>query len=58
MLDAYIIDRIREEREKESRDGSLIPLHIEIPRPPRPERPAEDRDDKSERGSSVIDFQL
>ncbi|MEZ4321059.1 MAG: hypothetical protein R3F61_26505 [Myxococcota bacterium] len=59
MLDAYIIDRIRREREKESRDGALVPLHIEVPRPPpSAEPPPEDRDEKQERGSVIIDFQL
>ena len=62
MLDAYIIDRIRQEREreKESRDGAFVPLHIETPRPrpggePHQER-NEDRD--SDRGSVIIDFQV
>ena len=60
MLDAYIIDRIRREREKESRDGALIPLHIETPRPPPgAEHRGENEDDHApERGSVIIDFQV
>jgi len=57
MLDAYIIDRIRKEREAERQRGALIPLRIETP-PGRP-LPAEPTDeDPPERGSVVIDFQL
>ena len=62
MLDAYIIERIRQEREREQRDGAFIPLHIEPPRPepPRPdsERAPVERDDDIDRGNIVIDFRL
>ena len=59
MLDAYIIDRIREEREQRRREGALVPLHKEVPRPPRGADDDTDRDDTpAERGSVVIDFQL
>ncbi len=58
MLDAYIIDRIRREREEERRDGALVPLHIEVPRPVDSDREREKRVDDHERGSVVIDFQL
>lgn len=59
MLDAYIIDRIRRERERGRRDGALVPLHIEPPRPdPRPRRRDEREEDQPERGSTVIDFQV
>ncbi|MCA9573491.1 MAG: hypothetical protein KC656_36900 [Myxococcales bacterium] len=60
MLDAYIIDRIRKERENESREGALIPLHIEVPQlPPNAEPPpSEEHEDKPDRGSVVIDFQV
>lgn len=62
MLDAYIIERIRQEREREQRDGAFIPLHIEQPRPepPRPdsERAPVERDDDIDRGNIVIDFRL
>ena len=60
MLDAYIIDRIRREREQSERTRQ-VPLHIEPPLEPlpRPEDNAHDRDDRgSERGSVVIDYQL
>jgi len=58
MLDAYIIDRIRRERERARRDGAQLPLHIEPPRPDR--RPAADEkpEDRPERGSVVIDFHV
>lgn len=58
MLDAYIIDRIRREREQE-RDVR-IPLHIEPPPPPDPraedDERGEETDDGGNRGSVVIDF--
>ena len=63
VLDAYIIDRIRRERERVQRDGR-IPLHIEPPRVP-PERdegrPTSDPSEipgRPERGTVVIDFRL
>jgi hypothetical protein len=55
MLDAYIIDRIRREKEIE-REGDFVPLRIEIepePAPPPPEGKGE-----ADRGSVVIDFNL
>lgn len=58
MLDAYIIDRIQKERDRDrERDGAFIPLHIEVPREPQlpEERPEEDGPD---RGSTTIDFRL
>ncbi len=57
MLDAYIIDRIRREREREKRDGAFVPLHIEVPRDERPQDPKPDADE-GERGSTEIDFKL
>ena len=56
MLDAYIIERIRKEREESNRrKDSRVPLHIDAPRPvKRPEPPDESSDD--DRGSTVIDF--
>lgn len=56
MLDAYIIERIRRERDTEKERGSLIPLHIEVPRH-RPDAHDERKEDE-ERGSVVVDFQL
>jgi hypothetical protein len=58
MLDAFIIDRIRRERER--REGSRIPLRVElpVPQPPRPsgerDRVPEDPDDP-ERGTALIE---
>ena len=65
MLDAYIIDRIR--RERESRDvGLRLPLQVEVPpHQPLPEidrrRPKdgtedEGRQEREERGVAIIDF--
>lgn len=57
MLDAYIIDRIRRERDRVREHDDRIPLHIEPPRaPPRDEDRREDEEQK--RGSTVIDFRL
>lgn len=58
MLDAYIIDRIRKERERREQHDRRIPLHIEnhVERPP--ERRDEERPDENERGSTIVDFQL
>lgn len=61
MLDAFIIERIRRERERQ-RDGAYAPLHIEPPmppsEPPRPRREDTDDDRTPDRGSVIIDFQL
>lgn len=60
MLDAYIIDKIR--RERESRDSVRIPLHIHVPEPtplPDDRRPQRDDDEnRGERGIAIIDFTL
>jgi hypothetical protein len=55
MLDAYIIDRIRRERDDEKRDGIFVPIRIEVPRP---SPAAEDDDREQERGTIIIDFNL
>jgi hypothetical protein len=68
MLDAYIINRIRRERERE---GAQVPLRIEVPLPPAPPPTSPGRprsgswDDRPEegggypdRGSVHIDFRL
>jgi hypothetical protein len=57
MLDAYIIERIRKEREANRERGALVPLRIETPRH-EPKPPAEEEDAERDRGSVVIDFQL
>lgn len=61
MLDAYIIERIRRERERESeRDGALVPLRIEVPDIPEDALPpaAKKQEQDEDRGSTVIDFNL
>ena len=58
MLDAYIIDRIRREREVEHENGSFVPLRIETPREPGPHDEDEKPEPSQERGSIVIDFNL
>ena len=62
MLDAYIIDKIR--RERESRESDRLPLHIEIPcespydrNEPRDRRDRRE-DDEPERGVVIIDFTI
>ncbi len=60
MLDSFIIDRIRREREQRERDEARRPLQIERPMPPPPqaERPQRPREEDSPRGSVVIDFRV
>ena len=61
MLDAYIIDRIRKEREAREQEDRRIPLHIEnhVERPPdKPDHRDGDRESPDERGSVIIDFQV
>ena len=57
MLDNFIIQRIRQERE--SRESSRIPLRIEENRPrrPHPEQEAAE-EEKPERGVAIIDFTI
>ena len=61
MLDAYIIDRIRRERDQAQRRSSQVPLYSD-PTPEVPEEPSEPRQrrepESPDRGSVVIDFQL
>ncbi|MCB9759193.1 MAG: hypothetical protein H6739_05095 [Alphaproteobacteria bacterium] len=63
MLDAYIIERIRQERDR--RESGLRPLRIEVPRQQGDRaRWGEDdagasRDDqKPDRGVAIIDFNI
>lgn len=64
MLDSFIIDRIRRERDRQREQGVLVPLRIEREPPPpfppgEPARPADHQGPReSPRGSVVIDFQL
>jgi hypothetical protein len=59
LLDAYIIDRIRREEERNKRENVQIPLHIDPeghdPDQQRRRKPERERDD---RGSVVIDFHV
>lgn len=57
MLDSYIIDRIRREREINREQGVMVPLRIRVPED-RPETPPADRKEERERGSTDIDFLL
>jgi hypothetical protein len=59
MLDVYIIDQIRREREQERRqEGSQIPLYIEdMDRSDMPAKP-EVESERPKRGSLKIDFQV
>ena len=56
MLDAYIIEKIK--REQERQESERIPLHIEpTPRPRHPEdRRYEEPERRSDRGVVIIDF--
>jgi len=56
MLDTYIIDRIR--REREPRESVRVPLRIGEPSPHYPPREPEDRHKRSERGVAIIDFTI
>ncbi len=60
MLDAYIIDRKR--RERESREQSRVPLRIEVPRPavtPENQPPELPEDEEvTERGIVIVDFTI
>jgi hypothetical protein len=56
MLDAYIIERIRREKEAERERGGLIPLNIRVPQHT-PET-LDERDKDEERGSEVVDYRL
>ena len=56
MLDAYIIERIQREREREEARRRRVPLRIERPPPGRREERPEP--EAPERGSTVIDFHV
>jgi hypothetical protein len=63
MLDAYIIERIRREREREPVQSPFTPLRIEVPREHPPEAEEEsprerDDDSREDRGSVIIDFSI
>ena len=57
MLDAYIIEKIKREQERD--DSQRLPLRIDQPRPP--ERPSpswhdDDDDEQRDRGIIIIDL--
>lgn len=58
MLDAYIIERIRRQRE-ERREGDQLPLRIEVPQE-RDRAPDHDKDEEEHpnRGTVIVDFQF
>lgn len=65
MLDAYIIEQIRRERERS--DPGLRPLRIEVPRPEADDRfrPVQDdrekrreEDGEQDRGVVIIDYSI
>ena len=55
MLDAYIINAIREEEEKRERDFARRRIYLELPMPSLPPRDQKD-DREEERGPVVIPF--
>lgn len=57
MLDSFIIERIRREREQ-ARERAYQPLRIERRPPPPPDRGPEVTKDDDERGSVIIDFRV
>lgn len=59
MLDIFIIDRIRREKERQKRDNR-IPLHIDDRRPNLEDQSERTRPEprRDERGSTIIDFKL
>ncbi|MDP2305292.1 MAG: hypothetical protein Q8P18_04615 [Pseudomonadota bacterium] len=59
MLDAFIIDRIRQHQNR-PRESAQLPLRIEVPDPEQ-QAPRRDRDEiinKEERGIAIIDFTI
>lgn len=61
MLDAYIIDRLRREREQREQQDRRLPLYIPPPEPhdPRHDRQGRDEEPKDdERGVHEVDFTL
>jgi len=53
VLDAFIIERIRRERERQKESGERI--RVDIP-PPRPEAPEGPKKPKRDRGVTIIDY--
>ena len=57
MLDSYIIDRIKRERQDIREHEKMVPLRIHVPETV-PDLPKKEREEPTERGNSEIDFQL
>jgi len=58
MLDAYIIDRLRKEREEQERARVQQWIERPPPMPEIPERPRRVDPEKPRRGSTEIDFRI
>jgi len=56
MLDAFIIEKIRRERE-ERHDGRL-PVHVEVPGPVEPEPPQSEEPGAGDRGVVIIEDRI
>ena len=56
MLDAFIIEKIQ--RERELHESGRETLHIEVPVEPEPVRDDKPADDQSERGITIVDFNI
>jgi vacuolar-type H+-ATPase subunit F/Vma7 len=56
MLDAFIIERIRQRQDRQ-RESAQVPLRIEVPVPEH-EPPRRDEKKDDERGVVIIDFNL
>ncbi len=60
MLDSYIIEQIKRERERS--DSAYVPLHVELPVPP-PEyhdrkESSQDNEEETPRGVIIIDYNV
>jgi len=57
MLDAYIIERIRQ-RQNRPRESAQVPLRIEVPEQREEPLPRRDEKPAEERGVAIIDFTI
>ncbi len=57
MLDAYIIERLRQQNNRQRGESAQVPLRIEVPVPVQPPRRPEPTE-RDERGITVIDFTI
>lgn len=56
MLDAFIIDRIRREREKGLEQG--LPVQVDLPVPQPERQPRQPLESEAERGIIDVDFSI